>query len=123
MSNVPNDEGPAETVDELLPEYHFDYSKARPNRFARPGPAPGRSLGVEPGSIASKEEAIPDALADSFQSVIENGTASERFQYMQKTFVMLLHKVGELEKENRWAHRRIEELGERLAKAEKAANA
>jgi hypothetical protein len=24
-----------ETKDGMLPEYHFDYSKARPNRFAR----------------------------------------------------------------------------------------
>jgi hypothetical protein len=27
-------EQPADDTDDLLPEYHFDYRKARPNRFA-----------------------------------------------------------------------------------------
>jgi hypothetical protein len=34
MSDVPSDEPPAEAADDLQPGYHFDYAKARPNRFA-----------------------------------------------------------------------------------------
>jgi len=48
MSDVPSSEQPDEPVDELLPEYHFDYSKARPNRFANPTPNGGRMVVLEP---------------------------------------------------------------------------
>ena len=34
MKNTPNSEVNQNLEDELLPEYNFDYSKARPNRFA-----------------------------------------------------------------------------------------
>lgn len=34
MNNTPNINDQNMASDELLPEYHFDYSKARPNRFA-----------------------------------------------------------------------------------------
>lgn len=30
-----NENGCDETEDDMLPEYHFDYGKARPNRFVR----------------------------------------------------------------------------------------
>lgn len=35
-SNHPTDNTPSFDDDDLLPEYNFDYSKARPNRFAQP---------------------------------------------------------------------------------------
>lgn len=34
MNKTPNVEQNPSESDDLLPEYHFDYSKARPNRFA-----------------------------------------------------------------------------------------
>ena len=34
MSNTQNYNGDRESKEDLLPEYNFDYSKARPNRFA-----------------------------------------------------------------------------------------
>ena len=34
MNNTHNSEANQNLEDELLPEYNFDYSKARPNRFA-----------------------------------------------------------------------------------------
>ena len=48
MSNVPSGEQPVEAVDELLPEYHFDYNKARPNRFAASCPPGGRLVVLDP---------------------------------------------------------------------------
>ena len=42
----------AESADELLPEYRFDYSKARPNRFAarlKPG---SRAVVLDPNVAA-----------------------------------------------------------------------
>ena len=34
MSNTQNFDSNEELEDDLLPEYNFDYSKAKPNRFA-----------------------------------------------------------------------------------------
>ena len=34
MSNTQNSNSDREFQEDLLPEYNFDYSKARPNRFA-----------------------------------------------------------------------------------------
>jgi hypothetical protein len=34
--------------DELLDEYEFDYSKAKPNRFAKPLPPGGRIVYLDP---------------------------------------------------------------------------
>jgi hypothetical protein len=34
MKATPEDNTQNRLEDDLLPEYHFDYSKARPNRFA-----------------------------------------------------------------------------------------
>jgi hypothetical protein len=48
MSDGPSSEQHAEEADELLPEYHFDYSKARPNRFAMSCPPGGRLVVLEP---------------------------------------------------------------------------
>lgn len=48
MSNVPSGEPTAEEVDELLPEYQFDYSKARPNRFAASCSPGGRLVVLDP---------------------------------------------------------------------------
>ena len=48
MSNAPSGEPPVEAADELLPEYHFDYSKARPNRFEASCPPGGRLIVLEP---------------------------------------------------------------------------
>jgi hypothetical protein len=43
MNNTPNPNEQNRAADDLLPEYHFDYSKARPNRFAAQF-APGSRL-------------------------------------------------------------------------------
>jgi hypothetical protein len=48
MSNAPSGEPPVDATDELLPEYHFDYSNARPNRFAASCPPGGRLVVLEP---------------------------------------------------------------------------
>ena len=36
MKKEPDSGKPANDADDLLPEYHFDYRKAKPNRFALP---------------------------------------------------------------------------------------
>ncbi len=48
MSNTPSGKQPVDSADDLLPEYHFDYSKARPNRFTASCPAGGRLVVLEP---------------------------------------------------------------------------
>lgn len=37
MNDTPTSEAPHREEDEMLPEYVFDYRKARPNRFALQG--------------------------------------------------------------------------------------
>ncbi len=47
MSNAPSDEQPVDEADELLAEYHFDYAKAKPNRFQASCPPGGRMVVLE----------------------------------------------------------------------------
>ena len=61
-----------------------------------------------------KTKARLEGWAADFKDIIDHGSASSRFDYLQNTFVMLLHKVQELEKNFRWASRKIEELEEQL---------
>jgi len=43
---------PDTVSDELLPEYRFDYSKARPNRFAAPTALPQTTVTLAPARIS-----------------------------------------------------------------------
>lgn len=52
------DSSPADT-EALLPEYRFDYSKARPNRFARPQKPGSRTVVPEP-DVAEVSQAAAD---------------------------------------------------------------
>ena len=64
MSNVPSAEPPAEPSDELRPEYHFDYRKARPNRFATACPPGGRLVVLDPdvARVFTTAEEVNSAL-------------------------------------------------------------
>ena len=48
MKNTHNSEGHQNLEDELLPEYNFDYRKARPNRFAVKKDEPSVTVRLEP---------------------------------------------------------------------------
>ena len=48
MSNDPSAEALRDDADELLPEYRFDYGKARPNRFVESSKPGGRLVVLEP---------------------------------------------------------------------------
>jgi hypothetical protein len=50
---------PEKDEDDLLPEYDFDYSKGRPNRFAAPLPSGGRIVTLDPDVT----EVFPNAEA------------------------------------------------------------
>jgi hypothetical protein len=57
-------DGSRETADDLLPEYRFDYTKARPNRFAarlKPG---SRAVVLDPdvAEVFSTPEAVNAVL-------------------------------------------------------------
>jgi hypothetical protein len=64
MKNAPSGERPADAADELLPEYHFDYSKARPNRFAASCPPGGRLVVLDPdvAPVFTTAEAVNSVL-------------------------------------------------------------
>ena len=48
MSDAKANEPLADAADDLQTEYHFDYSKARPNRFAASCPPGGRLVSLDP---------------------------------------------------------------------------
>jgi hypothetical protein len=48
MSDALANEPSPEAADDLQPEYHFDYAKARPNRFAASCPPGGRLVSLDP---------------------------------------------------------------------------
>lgn len=53
-----------ESDDDLLPEYNFDYSKARPNRFAAMFPKDHLIVSLDPdvAAVFSDAEAVNRAL-------------------------------------------------------------
>jgi hypothetical protein len=64
MSNSPSGDPPVDPADELLPKYHFDYSKARPNRFAASCPPGGRLVVLEPdiAQVFTSAESVNSVL-------------------------------------------------------------
>ncbi len=64
MKRTPSETPAAEAADDLLPEYDFDYSKARPNRFV-PHPAEkGRTIVLDPdiATIFKSSESVNAVL-------------------------------------------------------------
>jgi len=61
---------PDTVSDELLPEYRFDYSKARPNRFAARAASPQLTVTLAPDVAAAfpTEQAVNDALRRLMQT-------------------------------------------------------
>ena len=51
-----------DTKDELLPEYHFDYSKAKPNRFATQQSPVTVTLDADVAKVFTNAEAVNNAL-------------------------------------------------------------
>lgn len=64
MSDALSNEPPAEAADDLRPEYHFDYTKARPNRFAASFPPGGRLVALDPdiARVFPTAESVNSAL-------------------------------------------------------------
>ena len=52
MNDTPASEVPGRERDEMLPEYEFDYGKARPNRFALRGGESGHVMVVLDPDVA-----------------------------------------------------------------------
>ena len=64
MKNRPNSEVNQNLEDELLPEYNFDYSNARPNRFAIPKEEDSVTVKLEPdvAKVFKTSEEVNKAL-------------------------------------------------------------
>ncbi len=57
-------------ADDMLPEYEIDYSKAKPNRFARRVSAPGMvRLDADVAAVFQTAEAVNTALRTLMQTV------------------------------------------------------
>lgn len=64
MNNDFSDDPIADSGDDLLPEYHFDYRKAKPNRFAAQCPPGGRIVVLDPdvARVFTTAESVNAAL-------------------------------------------------------------
>ena len=62
---------PDTVSDELLPEYRFDYSKARPNRFAARGASPQTTVALDPdvAAVFTTQEAVNAVLRVLIQTM------------------------------------------------------
>lgn len=107
MNNVPPGDQPVEALDELLPEYDLDYSKARPNRFAASG-TPGErtsSLG-EQIKLArdqitqfARDRELAAAKVAEINSLIEQVHVSKFLEAGAIVVGNLLYSVSNLESE------------------------
>ncbi len=59
-----------------------------------------------------------EGWAKDFKAIMEKGSEAERFDYLQQTLVMLMHKVHTLEKNFDSANRHIEQLDEKVRNLE-----
>jgi hypothetical protein len=62
---------PDTVSDELLPEYRFDYSKARPNRFAPRAAFPQTTVALDPdvAAVFTTQEAVNAVLRALIQTM------------------------------------------------------
>ncbi len=62
---------PDTVSDELLPEYRFDYSKARPNRFASRSSSPQITVELDPdvAAVFTTQEAVNSVLRALIQTM------------------------------------------------------
>ncbi len=62
---------PDTVSDELLPEYRFDYSKARPNRFAPRASSPQNMVVLDPdvAAVFTTQEAVNAVLRALIQTM------------------------------------------------------
>lgn len=60
--------------DELLPEYRFDYTKARPNRFTSRAVSPQTTVTLDPdvAAVFTTQEAVNAALRSLIQAMPQN---------------------------------------------------
>ena len=68
---------PSELEKDMLPEYHFDYSKARPNRFAariKPG---SRVVTLDPdvAAVFSTPESVNAVLRALIETMPQNSSS------------------------------------------------
>ena len=64
MKNIPLSQANQNLEEDLLPEYNFDYSKARPNRFAIPKEEDSVTVKLEPdvAKVFKTSEEVNNAL-------------------------------------------------------------
>jgi hypothetical protein len=64
MSSIPTADPSTDEPDDLLPDYKFDYSKARPNRFAASHPPGSRLVSLDPdiATVFTTAEAVNNVL-------------------------------------------------------------
>ena len=62
---------PDTVSDELLPEYRFDYSKARPNRFVSRSVLPQATIALDPdvAAVFTTQEAVNTVLRALIQTM------------------------------------------------------
>ncbi len=71
MKSMPASNDAAEDSDELLPEYNFDYSKAKPNRFADRFAGERRVVVLDPdvAEVFTTTEAVNQVLRALIQTM------------------------------------------------------
>ncbi len=76
MDDVPSGEEPVEAPDELRPEYDFDYSKSRPNRFAASCPRGGRLvvLDTDVAQVFTTAEGVNSVLRALIKTMPRKGS-------------------------------------------------
>lgn len=67
---------PAAESDEMLPEYHFDYTKARPNRFAAAGQK--KRVAVVLDEDVSEVFTTPESVNKALRAFIEAMPQTDR---------------------------------------------
>jgi hypothetical protein len=68
MKKTRSDNPPLKSGDELLPEYRFDYSKARPNRFSARMKPGSRAVVLDPD--VAKVFRTPDSVNSLLRALI-----------------------------------------------------
>jgi hypothetical protein len=69
MKKTRSDDWPRDTGEEMLPEYRFDYRKARPNRFAARMKISSRAVVLDPD--VAEVFATPESVNEVLRALIK----------------------------------------------------
>ena len=106
--------------DELMPEYHFDYQKAKPNRFAADSKKQGLTvvLDEDVAQVFTTPESVNKtlrALIKGIPPAMNDLTIEQRLATLEQTVAELKHQINDTPTSSNWLEKVIGSISDEPA--------